>query len=109
MLTGAILVARTLIRFDDRQWKRWLFFLNNPLLAFGCLLNHLLVIDAVRLLLQCLVLLRDPPQLLLLALQGFPLVDLSLNDALGPLEGLPPTTIHQIIEEVVLGVHLGLA
>ena len=68
MRAGAILVARTLIRLDDRERKRWLFLLYNTLLAFGCFLNHLLVLDTISLLLQSLVLLRDSSQLLLLAL-----------------------------------------
>ena len=109
MWTSAILVARTLIRLDDRQGKRWFFLLYNTLLAFGRFFDHLLVLDTICLLLEGLVLLGDSSQLLLLALQGLPLVNLLLDDAFGPLEGLLTAAVHQVIEEIVLSVDLCLA
>ena len=108
MWAGAILVARTLIRLDDGQREGWLFLLYNTLLAFGSFLDHLLVIDTIGLLLEGLVLLRDPSQLLLLALEGLPLVDLVLDNAFGPLEGLAPTAVHQVIKEIMFSIYLRL-
>ena len=46
---------------------------------------------------------------MLLALQGLPLVNLSLDDAFGPLEGLLTAAVHQVIEEIMLSVDLCLA
>ena len=108
MWAGAILVARTLIRLDDGQREGRLFLLYNTLLAFGCFLDHLLVINTIGLLLERLVLLRDPSQLLLLALKGLPLVDLVLDHAFGPLEGLAPTAVHQVIKEIMFSIYLCL-
>ena len=60
--------------------------------------------DSINLLLHRLILLFDPAKFILLALQCFPLVNLGLNDALGPLESLLTATVHEGVEEVVFGI-----